>query len=803
MLELDGRRHRRTADRGRTVSGSPSSPALPAGSAPPPSSQLVSDGYAVTGARLLRGTHPWRPRSDSRGTWQQLARGSAIRSAGSADVRDREALDAAVSATRSTGLGTARRRRRCSRQSSCGGHPAVGDTGRAPRRPCATSMPRASGTPPPPPSPRCSPVRTPGPAASSPSPPPPASHGLFGLAGVQRRQARRRRHREGTRRRPGRHRRHRRAVSPGSTDTDMLRTTADLYDVPTDDLVEHQLIRRLIDPDEIAAAIAFCSLTRRRRPQRHRRSTPTAASADDPALCPRVPGHARPQDTAHATPVDSWSAAPRSRPCDSHRPRPSAPRGRAGHRHRCRLRAAGRPAARHQPRAPRCPFGLRAGPDADHRRRPGARPPRAARPVPRRPAHRCAVVVVDDASRDPDVVAAVARRHGARLIRLAENLGPAGARNAGLAEVTTPYVAFVDSDVEVDGRRPDGPGPPLRRPGRRPRRPEDRGPRPLGASAVVRAVRRRLLVALPRRSRARSAPERPSPGCPAPASSPAPPPLGAGFDASLRVGEDVDLVWRLVAAGHRVRYDPTSSPVTTYAPPCAAGSAASSSTAPAAPNWRNGTDAHTAPAVLSPFMAAAGAALLLRRRWSAPIALAGLAIATRTVHRSLPTTIDSHIRARVAFGLAARGIGWAVRQESALLLRHWWPLAALGLSVELRAPRCHDRAGRRRLPRHHRSHRARSLASGSARRATSRRPRLRRRTLVGSAARAPRPRCVSGSLAGRALDLAIGHSWTLRPPIGSRCGRCADCYNADGIGAVEALRCDRARDWPCAAPPFR
>ena len=31
---------------------------------------------------------------------------------------------------------------------------------------------------------------------------------------------------------------------------------------------------------------------------------------------------------------------------------------------------------------------------------------------------------------------------------------------------------------------------------------------------------------------------------------------GAVFDPALRVGEDVDLVWRLVAAGLAVRYDP-------------------------------------------------------------------------------------------------------------------------------------------------------------------------------------------------------------------------------------------------------
>ena len=33
----------------------------------------------------------------------------------------------------------------------------------------------------------------------------------------------------------------------------------------------------------------------------------------------------------------------------------------------------------------------------------------------------------------------------------------------------------------------------------------------------------------------------------------------ARFDEALRYGEDVDLVWRLHDAGHRVIYDPTSS----------------------------------------------------------------------------------------------------------------------------------------------------------------------------------------------------------------------------------------------------
>ncbi|PKH40943.1 SDR family mycofactocin-dependent oxidoreductase [Nocardioides alpinus] len=49
------------------------------------------------------------------------------------------------------------------------------------------------------------------------------------------------------------------AVSPGSTDTAMLAATAALYDVPADELAGHQLLQRLLDPGEVAAAIAFCA----------------------------------------------------------------------------------------------------------------------------------------------------------------------------------------------------------------------------------------------------------------------------------------------------------------------------------------------------------------------------------------------------------------------------------------------------------------------------------------------------------------------------------------------------------------
>ena len=51
------------------------------------------------------------------------------------------------------------------------------------------------------------------------------------------------------------------AVSPGSTRTDMLRATADLYQL-TDagQLADHQLVRRILEPEEVASVVAWaCS----------------------------------------------------------------------------------------------------------------------------------------------------------------------------------------------------------------------------------------------------------------------------------------------------------------------------------------------------------------------------------------------------------------------------------------------------------------------------------------------------------------------------------------------------------------
>ena len=162
------------------------------------------------------------------------------------------------------------------------------------------------------------------------------------------------------------------------------------------------------------------------------------------------------------------------------------------------------------------------------------------------------VIVVDDGSRDGSGARAAAA--GARVIRHDAPRGPAAARNAGLHAADTELVAFLDADciVAAEWRRglatllAADPELALVAPRVRSARggsalaryeeaasPLDLGPhgglvgpdrRTAYVPAAALVARRDALLAL------------------------------GGFDESLRFGEDVDLVWRLLAAGHEVRY---------------------------------------------------------------------------------------------------------------------------------------------------------------------------------------------------------------------------------------------------------
>jgi mycofactocin system glycosyltransferase len=172
------------------------------------------------------------------------------------------------------------------------------------------------------------------------------------------------------------------------------------------------------------------------------------------------------------------------------------------------------------------------------------------------------VTVVDDASLDAPAVARIAAEHGATLIRRASNGGPAAARNTGVGAVKTDVVVFLDSDCvpprgwieQLAGHLAD---------------------------PVVAAVAPRI-VALPA-SNPHATAGRYNSVCGSldlgdrearvvPLARVAYVPTAAlvvrraalidvadgpdVFDPALRVGEDVDLIWRLHDAGWRIRYDP-------------------------------------------------------------------------------------------------------------------------------------------------------------------------------------------------------------------------------------------------------
>jgi mycofactocin glycosyltransferase len=201
----------------------------------------------------------------------------------------------------------------------------------------------------------------------------------------------------------------------------------------------------------------------------------------------------------------------------------------------------------------RCLAGLIGETRARRRGRQGqqGRPPGPA------PARMPRVIVVDDCSRDPAAITRVASAAGARVLRRPVNGGPGAARNTGLAVADTPLVAFLDSDcVPVPGWLD--------------------ALLPHFADPAVGAVAPRIVPDEPGRTwlaryegasssldmGARASIVRPGsrvPYVPGAALVVRRAAAGAGFTETMRVGEDVDFVWRLAASGWRVRYEPAAT----------------------------------------------------------------------------------------------------------------------------------------------------------------------------------------------------------------------------------------------------
>jgi mycofactocin system glycosyltransferase len=164
------------------------------------------------------------------------------------------------------------------------------------------------------------------------------------------------------------------------------------------------------------------------------------------------------------------------------------------------------------------------------------------------------VTVVDDGSRDAVAIAACAAEFHATLVRLNENRGPGVARNEGAKSSDRPFLWFIDVDVELDNARDVA----------RSLRQEFADPMVAAVAPRVRGAdgptRREKFEhhfgALDMGGRnSLVIPGGPVSYVPSACLMVRRDSFGDGFDESLRLGEDVDFVWRLHDQGWLVRFD--------------------------------------------------------------------------------------------------------------------------------------------------------------------------------------------------------------------------------------------------------
>jgi mycofactocin system glycosyltransferase len=288
------------------------------------------------------------------------------------------------------------------------------------------------------------------------------------------------------------------------------------------------------------------------------------------------------------------------------------------------------------------------------------------------------VIVVDDGSTDGS--GRRAERAGARVIRHDSPRGPAAARNAGLAAAETEIVAFVDADCELaPGWRRGLAGLLAADPELALLAPRVRST--AGGSAVARYEEGASPLDLgPRASLA--GPERRIAYLPAAAL------LGrrdallelGGFDEALRFGEDVDLVWRALAAGSRVRYAPSREVSHRPRPTVGAFARQRAGYGRSAPELVRRHGSAAAPLRASRHSAAIwSATALLGPRAILPALAASAAIVARR---------GSDVEARKALAeVALRGQAGAAGHLARVLVREWLPLGLAAAPVSRRVRR--------------------------------------------------------------------------------------------------------------------
>lgn len=292
------------------------------------------------------------------------------------------------------------------------------------------------------------------------------------------------------------------------------------------------------------------------------------------------------------------------------------------------------------------------------------------------------VVVVDDGSRMPLQSADFVGAHcDVEVLRHSVSRGPAAARNTGLRAATTDFVAFLDSDVvprrgwleALLGHFCD-PTVALV------------APRIIGLNSQDTLVARYEAVRSSLDLGQREAPVVPYgtvsyvPSAAIICRRSALTELG-GFDEAMHCGEDVDLCWRLVESGARLRYEPIALVAhehrTSVRDWLGRKAFYGSSAAPLSSRHPD----KTAPLVISGWTLVAWVLLGLGSRLGyLGSVFAALATGGR-ISRSMraPETQPGD----VAF-VAARGLGLAAVQLAAALCRHYWPVALVLATVSQR-----------------------------------------------------------------------------------------------------------------------
>jgi len=291
------------------------------------------------------------------------------------------------------------------------------------------------------------------------------------------------------------------------------------------------------------------------------------------------------------------------------------------------------------------------------------------------------IVVVDDGSADAERTAALAEASGASLLRHETARGPAAARNAGLRTATTDAVAFLDSDCVPRPGWLDALLPHLADP-----RLALAAPRIVALPGGRGWLARYEEVAGPLDMGAHPAPVRPRSAVsyvPSAALLARRSALGNGFDEGMQVAEDVDLVWRLTAAGWRVRYEPGATVAHEHRTTAAEwlGRRAFYGTGAALLAARHGSA--VAPVVVTPSSALAWALTVAGPR-TRPVGPAVLVWTVARLARRLgrpgePPPVP------LAAGLVLTGSIAAGRALARAATRHWWPVALMAAVLSRRA----------------------------------------------------------------------------------------------------------------------